>query len=201
MGRLRIASLAVAPCRSLAQCLSLVPGLSLLLCLAIIWGVTPASAAQTNSLQVLKEQSAIRVAHLLNTFKFVTWPENAVKSDSFVLCVLGDNPFGSSLYDVDGEQTVRSKPVRVVVDIAPHFAKYCHAVYISNSESYKLLERLKGLKGLPLLTVSDVEGFADAGGMVELRYTRDNKVLIRGNPKAAEAEGLRISSKLLTLSK
>lgn len=171
------------------------------MCLSFVLPVVMASPAQASSLQVLKEQSAIRVGHLLNTFKFVTWPENMVKSERFVLCVLGDNPFGSSLYEIDNEQMVRSKPVRVVVDIAPDFAKYCHAVYVSSSESYRLLERLKELKGLPLLTVSDVQGFADAGGMVELRYERDNKVFIRGNQKAAEAEGLRISSKLLTLSR
>lgn len=160
-----------------------------------------ASAPRSNSMESLKEQSTIRVGHLLNIFKFVTWPDNAVKSERFVLCVLGDNPFGSSLYEVDGVQMVRDKPVRVVVDISPDFAKYCHAVYVSGSEASRLATRLKELKGRPLLTVSAIEGFADAGGMVELRYERDNKVFIRGNPKAAEAESLRISAKLLTLSR
>lgn len=171
--------------------------LALTMCLSVAFPIQAGAAP----LEVLKEQSITRVGHLLNLFKFVTWPENTVKSERFVLCVLGDNPFGSALYSASENQSVRGKSVRVVVDISPEFAKYCHAVYISDSEAYKLLERLKELKGLPLLTVSDIPGFADAGGMVELRYERDNKVFIRGNQKAAEAEGLRISSKLLTLSK
>jgi hypothetical protein len=52
---------------------------------------------------------------------------------------------------------------------------------------------------LPVLTVSDVRGFANLGGIIEFRIIA-NKVRFDINVNAAESAGLIISSKLLSLA-
>ena len=59
---------------------------------------------------------------------------------------------------------------------------------------------LASLKQLPILTVSDAEGFADAWGIVQL-FIETNRIRFAINPKAAERARLRLSSKLLSLAR
>ena len=56
------------------------------------------------------------------------------------------------------------------------------------------------LKDSPVLTVSDVDGFAQQGGMVNLLLV-NNTVKMEINQAAAEGAGLQISSKLLKLAR
>ena len=51
-----------------------------------------------------------------------------------------------------------------------------------------------------LLTVSDIKGFAAAGGVIEL-FAEDGKMRFEINTRAAQRAGLRISSQLLKLAR
>lgn len=158
-------------------------------------GTDPAPAVKPSSHMSGKQG----IQHVVNVLKFVSWPEDRTGT-SLVLCILGDNPFGTNLLS-EAERVAKSKPVRIIADVSIEFTQYCHAVFVSPSESYRLPETLRQLGGKHLLTVSDIEGFAAAGGMVEFHEAAENKVSFSVNNKAAEAQGLRISSKLLTLSR
>jgi len=50
----------------------------------------------------------------------------------------------------------------------------CKIVFISVSERGRLHQTLTALRKTPVLTVSDIDGFADAGGMINL-VTKANK--------------------------
>jgi hypothetical protein len=55
------------------------------------------------------------------------------------------------------------------------------------------------LRNSSVLTVSEVPGFADAGGMIEF-VIEDDKVRFHINPAAARAAGLTVSSRLLSVA-
>jgi hypothetical protein len=53
---------------------------------------------------------------------------------------------------------------------------------------------------MPVLTVSEMPGFDELGGMVNF-FIEDRRIRFEINPQAAARSGLRISSQLLNLSR
>jgi hypothetical protein len=76
----------------------------------------------------------------------------------------------------------------------------CHILFISESEKNRLRSILTELKQSPVLTVSDIENFAQHGGMIAL-VKAQQQVRFEINPIALRHAGLAISSKLLELAK
>jgi len=99
---------------------------------------------------------------------------------------------------VSGE-VVRGHPLVVKRLRADQDLQGCQVLFISRSEKNRLPELLKRLKGSPVLSVGEVGGFAEQGGMVNL-LVPDKTVKIEINQAAAEEAGLKISSKLLKLA-
>jgi hypothetical protein len=72
----------------------------------------------------------------------------------------------------------------------------CHILFISPSKANELNQILASLKGKPVLTVGETEGFATGGGMIRF-LTDQNKIRLRINKDAVTAARLQMSSKLL----
>ena len=75
----------------------------------------------------------------------------------------------------------------------------CHILFVAGSETPRLPGILGALGKAPVLTVSDLEDFAAAGGMIQF-YVRDEKIRFEINQQAAEDAGLKIDARLLQLS-
>jgi hypothetical protein len=75
-----------------------------------------------------------------------------------------------------------------------------HILFISASEKKRLPVILSSLRGSSVLTVSDMEGFLDAGGMVQFLNEND-RVRFAVNVDATGRARLKLSSKLLSLAK
>jgi len=116
-----------------------------------------------------------------------------------VIGILGDDPFGGDL-----DRTLRSKlinehPLRIEKLPSPTEATNCHILFICSSEKQRTAEILKGLQSTSVLTVSETEGFTDAGGMINF-VKASNKIRFQINDPAARKAKLKISSKLLSLA-
>ena len=72
----------------------------------------------------------------------------------------------------------------------------CHVLFVSKSEEQNLAGIMDWLKGKSILTVSDLEGFAQRGGMIRF-ITERNKIRFRINLESVKASKLSLSSKLL----
>jgi len=164
-----------------------------LLC-ALSLAAEPARA-QTKEYQV-------KAAFLLNFTQFVQWPAASFPSPSAPLCigVLGEDPFGAALDEVirgesiqDHKLTVRR--ARRIEDLTD-----CQMVFISKSENDQMPEILGKINSHPVVTVSEVAGFAKEGGIINF-YRDQNKVRFEINPDAARQNGVKISSQLLQLGK
>ena len=76
----------------------------------------------------------------------------------------------------------------------------CHILFISEPEKNRLRSILAELKQSPVLTVSDIENFAQHGGMIAL-VKAEQQVRFEINSIALRHAGLAISSKLLELAR
>jgi len=75
----------------------------------------------------------------------------------------------------------------------------CQILYVNLPEPQNVQRALEHVRGKPVLTVSDQQGFTDHGGMISLlKYKNHLKPFI--NNAAARSTGLVINSSLLTVS-
>lgn len=149
--------------------------------------------------QAVTNESAIKVKYLANFMMYVDWPKEYV-TQNFIVCVLGTNPFGKEM-DVLNGQVVKGRSIRVITDVPLAQARYCNMVFVSRSESGRLSGALLNLRQSPILTVSDIDGFADKGGVIEMFSTSDGSIAFRVSQKSAQDVGLQVSSNLMRLSK
>ena len=73
-------------------------------------------------------------------------------------------------------------------------------LFVGFAEPYRLQQALQAAQGASILTIGDMAGFLDQGGMINFVLDQ-NRVRFEVNLKAAQAAQLQLSSKLLSLAK
>jgi hypothetical protein len=144
----------------------------------------------------------IKAGFTYNFAKLMDWPASTFpQPDSpIVIGILGNDPFGSTL-----ESVLAGKKVNERSFVIKHLKwgtdiKGCNILYVSTSEASHLDEIFHLLKGLPILTIGQMPGFARRGGIVNFVIEND-KVRFEVNVEAAKQADISISSRLLTLAK
>jgi hypothetical protein len=145
-------------------------------------------------------EAAIKAVFLFNFTQFAEWPPQTFSNAAapFIIGILGEDPFGSSLDEtIEGEKVNGHKLVIQRFKDAKEI-KGCHLLFI-NLKDVDYRELLSSLAGHNILTVSDNRNFMRQGGMVRFS-TENNKIKLEINTEAAKQEGLVISSKLLRIA-
>jgi hypothetical protein len=144
----------------------------------------------------------VKAAYLFNFIKFVEWPEDAF-ADSLapiVIGIAGDDPFGSALPEVVMGKTAQGRDLVIRRYHTGEDLRGASILFISASEKKRLPQILAGLRGSSALTVADMDGFLDAGGMIQF-LSENDRVRFAINVDAASRARLKVSSKLLSLAR
>lgn len=169
----------------------LIIGALLLLALA---SSTPASA-QSLPAPVLKS------AFLYNFTKFTEWPADAVSPGApIAVCVIDAPDVADALTSLASGHTIGDHPLVVRRVALDGVLRGCHLVYASGLDRRGCIALLNAVKGLPVLTITDNEQFAELGGGANLFLERD-KVRFSINVGATQRARVTISSQLLALAK
>jgi hypothetical protein len=164
--------------------------------------MTIVCACRAASAQIAAGEYEIKAAFLHHFAKFVDWPPTMLPPGApLVIGLIGDDPFGRAIDDVI-RRDATANGHRIIVRRL-HWndsLAQCHIVFISSSEIDHLPQILDSLRGVSVLTVADLDRFAQRGGMIELR-TIDGRVRFDINSDAATDVHLRISSKLMQLAR
>lgn len=144
----------------------------------------------------------LKAVFLYNFAKFIDWPSNTfvTRQSPFVICILGVDPFGTTIDETLKGKTVEDRAVVIERAKEPAEVRHCQIVFVSASERHRLPEILTVLQGTSALIVGDTDRFTDSGGTIQLMLEQ-NRIRFTINTDAAEGAGLRISSKLLALAK
>ena len=150
------------------------------------------------------EEYQLKAVFVYNFTKgFITWPKTVFSNEHSPLriCVLGEDPFGPTIDEVVKGQTTRENRTLIVerLENTSHLGG-CQIVFVSRSEQSQVKEMLTEIKHSPILTISDIEGFAQQGGMIEFFMLQD-KVKLAINSCILENSGLKANANLLNLSK
>lgn len=156
-------------------------------------------AAYCRSTQAAPGEYEVKAAFVHNIAKFVEWPVSPQESRVLRLCILGQEAFADAAITLQGK-AVGSRVWEVVPAASRAELRKCQVLFIGASEAENLPRLLGSLKGSPVLTVGDSEGYAEQGVTVNF-YLEQNKVRFEINPSAASRAGLKISSQLLKLAR
>jgi YfiR/HmsC-like len=158
---------------------------------AMLLLLNAAAHAQTASAPALK------AAFLYNFAKFVEWPADSMPAAAaLVICVLGDDAVADALEETVKDHTVDGHPLtaRRLKSGAP--LRACHLLYISGVDAKRSQELLADLRASTVLTVSDLVGFAQAGGVANF-FVENGRMRFAVNIESAHRARLQVSSRLL----
>lgn len=171
----------------------------ILIGLCFVWALLPAASLRAE--RNVSREYQLKAAFLYKFLGFIEWlpaPGQELPAQR-VICIIGENPFGESL-----ERLAAIQPAATIQTSVSYLSTLqdepCHIVYISRSERKNvaaLLERARQ-RGIP--SVSDIHGFAEQGGTIELveeaPYLRFvvNLSVLKDSP-------YRVSAQLLALAK
>jgi hypothetical protein len=147
--------------------------------------------------QTLSERE-IKAGFLFNFTRFVDWPEAAFAGPGapYVLCIAGDASMTRLLRETAAGKVVNGRGVVVREVKGNDDGAGCHVVFLSGTDG----RRGRGGYGGGILTVGESPGFARGGGVMDL-VLEENRVKVELNLGAAERAGLRVSAKLIAVSR
>lgn len=150
---------------------------------------------------VLPEEYQIKAIFLYNFAQFVQWPERSFpsKDSPLIISVLGKDPFGKYLEEVVSGEKLNDHPLIIKKYNQLEEVNECHILFIEEKDKGELRIILDDLLTRNILTVSDIKGFAQMGGMIEFIKT-ENKIALKINHESVNKAELTISSKLLRLA-
>jgi len=144
----------------------------------------------------------VKAAFLYHFAQLVEWPNPLASDRPFVVALVGADPFGPVLDDVIGAQQVRGRTVRIEryrsVEALPASPQI---LFVGMSDGSELQRVLDAVARTPVLTIGELDRFAERGGMIGFRLTRAGRVTFDINRTAAERVGLKLSSQLLKLAR
>ncbi len=144
------------------------------------------------------DESVLKAAFLNYFVALIRWPDDDHSPD-LTFCTPGENATSRSLQEL----LRSSRPGGVRVDFrliaTPVDVLRCDYVFIDAYNNNYALPIIAASRGRPILTVSDIEGFAVAGGVIELRRD-ESRIAVVINEESLKVQGLGASSKLLALA-
>lgn len=146
-------------------------------------------------------ETGVKAAFLYNFTKFVEWPAAAFTAPDapIVVCTLGGGGLEDAVRTVVARRTSQNRAVDVR-DVAKGDARTCHMLFVSDDAPDHGAALLAQLRDAPVLTVGETAGFASGKGIIG--FTRDgDRIRFEIDENAARSAGLKISAKLLSLSK
>jgi hypothetical protein len=147
----------------------------------------------------------VKAAFMLHFAKLVAWPgwpKPSEPDQPFEIALVGRDPFGEQLEATIGASLVQGRPIRI--RRAPTVARLegqPQILFIGDADPEQVRRALRAVKGQPVLTVSEANDFARAGGVVGFRVTSDGRVAFDVNVAEAERSGLKVSSQLLRVAR
>ena len=117
----------------------------------------------------------VEAAFLYNFAKFIEWPVGtySAPSDLIKIGILGVDPFGEILDNTIKGKTINGRKLTAIRFEKNQPMNNVHILFISSSEEDRVANIFHNLRNSSTLTVSDMEGFTQIGGIIKF-FLKDN---------------------------
>ena len=168
---------------------------NLLFTLALM--ATPAMAEKT----AIADEYRVKAALIYNFTQYIEWPDSAfANADStFVVCVAGHDPFGSSLLAMQ-KLTYKTRTIVIKYPQTIAEARLCHILYVEDPNTTMLDHDAMNVLGeSPVLSISSNEAAMEAGIGIGFVH-QAGKVRWTLNLNAVRRARLKVSVKLIEIA-
>lgn len=165
--------------------------------LATCWIVLAPALAQTAA---AARESEVKAAFLYKFGGYVDWPAGtfARPDEPMVIAIAGDDEVARDLEQLVGGRTIAGRPVLARRIREPQALAGAHILFIASTRDARLRELLPPIPA-PILVVTEQEGALRLGSSINFS-AQDGRIRFSASPAAAEARGLRLSSRLLAVA-
>lgn len=174
-----------------------------LILLALYWiGTVLGSAPFASGQGVSNLEQQVKAVFLYQFVKYVKWPplDESETGTPLVIGVYRESSVLRYLKETI-ENPAKSNRVLIVRQIETLAQPpFCQVLFIDKAYKRQLPEILTAVNGKPVLTVSDSDGFAEKGGIIQF-VNVDGKIKFIINHTAAKSAGLTINARLLALAR
>jgi hypothetical protein len=137
------------------------------------------------------------IAAYLNQFaKHVEWPGVPGATKNLILCTLGREEVHKALVEAVQGKEIRGRALQPAYYKTLDGVEFCHLLFISESEEVAWEEVRSHLAGQSVLTVSDMDGFVELGGIIGL-FWEGKHIRFDINASNARLAEIEIRSRLL----
>jgi uncharacterized protein DUF4154 len=143
------------------------------------------------------DEYRVKAEYLMNFARFIYWPEKVVKTTEFFnICVRGESPISISLHELSINKVINKN---IKIGEKNKSLDDCQVVYFAKSRANRYKDVVNKLTGKPVLTVSDIEGFSTAGGMIEFVKLR-NRISFEINFEQSTKSNIKYRTQLLLVA-
>lgn len=162
-----------------------------LVCALGMLGVPAQAQAQVVS------EAAVKAGFVYNFIKFTQWPGQR-EGTPIRLCAVSAQPLDGQLSFLQG-RSVGSRVIDVRLAVPLSDWRQCDVLFLGEDGAERLPLLQPRLANAPVLTLGDLPGFVEAGGMIGLRVEA-NRVRFDVNLGSAQLSGLVLNSQMLKLA-
>jgi hypothetical protein len=147
-------------------------------------------------------ESEVKAMFVYNFLKFVEWPVDAAVGlkDPFVVLIIGEGATADAAERFLESKMIGERPVVVRRTEWDQSFAGVRAALVVERDARKLHRILNAAAAAGVLTIGEGESFTTSGGVIAL-LVEDRKVRFDVDTSAAKSAGLRVSSKLLALTR
>lgn len=144
------------------------------------------------------DEYQVKSAYIEKVTRFISWPEqkNLAQKDTFIIGIVGEDPFGETIHTYFKNQTIKEKTAKIITINSIEEIEKCDLLFISSSEKGKLEKYIKKALKYNVLTVGDTKGFAEQGVNLNLPV-HGVHIAIQVNYECLKKAGFKVESTLL----
>lgn len=148
----------------------------------------------------IAEEYAVKAALVYNFVRFTEWPADVCPPESAELRIVyyGDEALSTAFATIDGKR-VADRTIKVERGTEPEDSIGCQLVFLAKTEREQWPRIMAVVAGKPVLSIGEMNGFMESGGMVNLHLAR-SKIRFQVNLDNVKGNGLQISSQILKLA-
>jgi hypothetical protein len=147
-------------------------------------------------------ESQVKAMFVYNFLKFVEWPVDSSigVADPFVVVIIGEGATADATERFLESKTIGERPLVVRRTKWDESLAGARAAFVVERDAERLHRVLDAAATAGVLTIGEGESFTTHGGVIGL-LVEDRKVRFDVDTTAAQTAGLRVSSKLLALTR
>lgn len=148
-----------------------------------------------NILFAYEEEDKLKAIITGKIAKFISWDT----SSQYFTITIYKNQFKNYFDEIYKDYSIDSKKVKLNYIDNINSLEYPNILYIADASSQELSDIFAQIKNKKIVTISDIRGFAQKGGMIQI-YEKNQKLKLRINIEVVKNENIQIKSSLLRIS-